>query len=83
MVGKITGKFFRKHIPVGYHGRASSVIVSGTPVRRPCGQTRPGDDPPTFGPCRLFDFELEMVVMMIFCISVFTNAVYIVNWLIL
>nr|CAB3244219.1 fumarylacetoacetase-like [Phallusia mammillata] len=50
-----------KHIPVGYHGRASSVIVSGTPVRRPCGQTRPADDqPPTFNPCRLLDFELEM-----------------------
>lgn len=50
-----------KYLPVGYHGRASSVVVSGTPIRRPNGQTRPKDDePPTFGPCRLMDFELEM-----------------------
>ena len=50
-----------KHIPVGYHGRASSVIVSGTPVRRPNGQMRPLEDkPPVYGPCKLLDFELEM-----------------------
>lgn len=50
-----------KYIPVGYHGRASSVVVSGTPIRRPNGQTRPVDtEPPKFGPCRLMDFELEM-----------------------
>ncbi|KAG8235830.1 hypothetical protein J437_LFUL016091 [Ladona fulva] len=50
-----------KHLPVGYHGRASSVVVSGTDIRRPNGQTRPSDDaPPVFGPCRLMDFELEM-----------------------
>lgn len=49
------------HVPVGYHGRASSVIVSGTPLRRPNGQTRPDDSkPPVYGPSRLFDFELEM-----------------------
>merc|ERR1719312_1826871 len=49
-----------KHLPVGYHGRASSVVVSGTPIRRPNGQTVAGDDvPPKFGPCRLMDFELE------------------------
>lgn len=49
------------HIPVGYHGRASSVIVSGTPVHRPKGQTRPDpEQPPVFGPCKLLDFELEM-----------------------
>ncbi|EDQ91251.1 uncharacterized protein MONBRDRAFT_34985 [Monosiga brevicollis MX1] len=49
------------HIPVGYHGRASSVIVSGQDIRRPRGQTRPKDDePPVFGPSRLLDFELEM-----------------------
>lgn len=48
-------------MPVGYHGRASSVVVSGTPIHRPNGQTRPKDDePPVFGPCRLMDFELEM-----------------------
>jgi len=50
-----------KHLPVGYHGRASSVVVSGTPIRRPRGQTRPADDkPPQFGACKLMDFELEM-----------------------
>ena len=50
-----------KHLPVGYHGRASSVIVSGQGVRRPCGQTRPDDDaPPVYGPTNLLDFELEM-----------------------
>jgi fumarylacetoacetase len=50
-----------KHIPVGYHGRASSIIPSGIPIHRPKGQTRPDpDSPPVFGPCRLLDFELEM-----------------------
>lgn len=49
------------HLPVGYHGRASSVVVSGTPVRRPLGQSQPDDTkPPVFGPCKLLDFELEM-----------------------
>ncbi|XP_073230518.1 fumarylacetoacetase-like isoform X2 [Porites lutea] len=49
------------HLPVGYHGRASSVVISGTPVRRPLGQTRSDDTkPPVFGPCKLLDFELEM-----------------------
>lgn len=49
------------HIPVGYHGRASSVVLSGTDIRRPCGQTKADDaEAPSFGPCRLLDFELEM-----------------------
>lgn len=48
------------HLPVGYHGRASSVVVSGTPIRRPKGQTKPEDGPPVHVPCRLLDFELEM-----------------------
>ena len=48
------------HLPVGYHGRASSVIVSGQDVRRPCGQTKPAEEPPNYGPSRLLDFELEM-----------------------
>ena len=48
------------HLPVGYHGRASSVIISGQDVRRPCGQTKPDDGPPQYGPSRLLDFELEM-----------------------
>ena len=49
-----------KHIPVGYHGRSSSIILSGTPVHRPKGQQKPDDSPPVFGPCKLLDFELEM-----------------------
>ncbi len=49
------------HIPVGYHGRASSIVVSGTPIHRPKGQQKPNEDePPVFGPCKLLDFELEM-----------------------
>jgi fumarylacetoacetase len=49
-------------LPVGYHGRASSVVVSGTPLRRPCGQLTGPDNapPPVRGPCKLLDFELEM-----------------------
>lgn len=50
-----------KYIPVGYHGRASSIILSGTPIYRPTGQQKPNpDEPPVFGPCKLLDFELEM-----------------------
>ncbi|CAD5250468.1 MULTISPECIES: fumarylacetoacetase [unclassified Imperialibacter] len=50
-----------KHLPVGYHGRASSIIVSGDPVRRPKGQRKDGDkDQPVFGPSGRLDFELEM-----------------------
>ena len=50
-----------KHIPVGYHGRASSIIVSGEPIHRPKGQMKPNaEEPPVFGPCKLLDFELEM-----------------------
>ena len=53
------------HIPVGYNGRASTVVVSGTPVRRPLGQTKPPNaEKPTFGPCRRLDFELEMGVIV-------------------
>ena len=49
------------HIPVGYHGRSSSIVTSGTPVRRPMGQTMPaGAETPVFGPSKLVDFELEM-----------------------
>lgn len=49
------------HLPVAYHGRASSIVVSGTDVRRPCGQTKAENAPaPTFGPSRSLDFELEM-----------------------
>lgn len=49
------------HLPVGYHGRASSIVVSGTPIHRPKGQTKADDAAnPSFGPCRLLDFELEI-----------------------
>ncbi|MAT89169.1 MAG: fumarylacetoacetase [Flavobacteriaceae bacterium] len=49
------------HIPIGYHGRSSSIVPSGTPIKRPVGQMKPGDDgTPGFGPCKLLDFELEM-----------------------
>jgi fumarylacetoacetase len=50
-----------KHIPVGYHGRPSSIVVSGTPIHRPNGQTKPdGQEFPEFGPTKQLDFELEM-----------------------
>jgi fumarylacetoacetase len=49
------------HLPIAYNGRASSVCVSGTPVRRPMGQIKPAkDSPPIYGPCRKLDFELEV-----------------------
>ncbi len=49
------------HLPVGYHGRASSIVVSGTDIHRPKGQTIPNDSKtPVFGPTRLLDFEMEM-----------------------
>ena len=65
------GKMFRdpanallpnwKHLPVAYHGRASSIVVSGVPVHRPKGQSRPKEDEgPVFGPTKMLDFELEM-----------------------
>ncbi|SDI16179.1 fumarylacetoacetate hydrolase [Chryseobacterium taeanense] len=69
------GKMFRdpdnallpnwKHLPVGYHGRASSIVVSGTEINRPKGQMKPGDvEKPVFGPCKQLDFELEMAFII-------------------
>ena len=50
-----------KHIPIGYHGRASSIIISGTNFHRPKGQTKgPNDEIPKFGATQQLDFELEM-----------------------
>ena len=50
-----------KWLPVGYHSRSSSIVVSGTPVRRPNGQTKaPDAAAPTFGPCRRLDYEAEL-----------------------
>ncbi|MFY9843512.1 MAG: fumarylacetoacetase [Terriglobales bacterium] len=63
------GKLFRpdnpllpnyKYVPIGYHGRASSLVSTGTPVRRPCGQTRDGEAAPKYGPTKALDYELEV-----------------------
>lgn len=49
------------HLPVGYHGRSSSIVISGENIRRPMGQMKPPEaDAPVFGPTKLLDFELEM-----------------------
>lgn len=66
------GKLFRpdnpllpnyKYVPIAYHGRASTLCVSGTPVRRPQGQTlAPGAEVPAFGPSKRLDYELEVGV---------------------
>jgi len=66
------GKVFRpdnpllpnyKHVPIGYHGRSSSIVPSGTPVRHPSGQLKDPQSPaPTFGPSRRLDYELELGV---------------------
>jgi fumarylacetoacetase len=54
-----------KWLPVAYHGRASSVVISGTEVRRPKGQIKPPDAPtPVFGPTRSLDYELEMAFLI-------------------
>ncbi len=54
-----------RHIPVGYHGRASSIVVSGTPIHRPKGQQMPADaTSPVYGPCKLLDFELEVAFVV-------------------
>jgi fumarylacetoacetase len=50
-----------KHLPVGYHGRSGTIVASGTPVTRPCGQRKgPQDSAPAFGPSRRLDFEAEV-----------------------
>jgi len=63
------GKLFRpdnplmpnyKWVPIGYHGRSSSVVVSETPIRRPVGQTKGDADKPDFGPSQKLDYELEL-----------------------
>jgi len=48
------------HLPVGYHGRSSSIVISGTNLHRPKGQVSADDKTPTFSDCKLLDFELEM-----------------------
>jgi len=63
------GKLFRpdnpllpnyKYIPIGYHGRASSLVLSGASIRRPCGQTRDANADPKFGPTKALDYEVEV-----------------------
>jgi fumarylacetoacetase len=50
-----------KHLPIGYHGRSGTVVVSGTDIVRPCGQRKPPNEPaPTFGPSRRLDIEAEL-----------------------
>lgn len=68
------GSFFRpdnpllpnyKHVPIGYHGRSSTICISGTPVRRPNGQTLPaGQETPSFGPSKRLDYELELGIWL-------------------
>jgi fumarylacetoacetase len=54
-----------KWVPIGYHGRASSIVPSGTPIRRPSGQLKPPDaEKPTFGPSKRLDYELEVGVFI-------------------
>jgi fumarylacetoacetase len=54
-----------RHIPIAYDGRAGSIVLSGTDLHRPCGQTRPSDDaPPVFGASRALDFELELAFVV-------------------
>ncbi len=52
-----------KHLPVGYHGRPSSIVVSGTPIKRPKGQIKIGEDPPSFSSTHKLDFELEVAFL--------------------
>lgn len=54
-----------RHLPVGYHGRASSIVVSGTKIHRPKGQILPaGETAPVFGPTKMLDFELELAFVV-------------------
>ena len=54
-----------KWIPIGYHGRSSSIVVSGTPVKRPHGQTRDDQNaPPVFGPTKRLDYEMELGIVI-------------------
>jgi len=53
-----------KHLPVAYHGRASSIVVSGTPVVRPCGQTGQSGGIPAFKPTNALDYELELALVI-------------------
>lgn len=67
------GKLFRpnhpllpnyKYVPIGYHGRASSIVASGAEIRRPCGQMKLAASEPVFGPTRALDYELELGIFV-------------------
>jgi fumarylacetoacetase len=67
------GKLFRpdnpllpnyKYVPIGYHGRTSSIVISGSEIRRPYGQTRAPESEPVFGPARSLDYELEVGIFI-------------------
>src|SRR5258708_39183426 len=50
-----------KYVPIGYHGRASSIVISGTDIKRPHGQNRSDEEkPPVFIPCKNLDYEMEV-----------------------
>ena len=49
-----------KYVPIGYHGRASSIVISGAEVCRPCGQIKPKEGEPAFGPTQALDYEVEV-----------------------
>ncbi len=53
-----------RHMPIAYHGRASSIVVSGTPIKRPHGQYLNTDQQPVFGPTKALDFELELGIVI-------------------
>ena len=53
-----------KYVPIGYHGRASSIVISGDEIRRPRGQTKPSAGEPIFGPAKSLDYELEVGVFV-------------------
>jgi len=67
------GKLFRpdnpilpnyRYVPIGYHGRSSTIVVDGTPIRRPSGQRKlPEGEAPVFGPAQMLDFELELAFL--------------------
>jgi fumarylacetoacetase len=67
------GKLFRadnpllpnyKYVPIGYHGRASSIVISGSEIRRPSGQTKASEASPIFGPAKSLDYELEVGIFI-------------------
>jgi fumarylacetoacetase len=71
------------HLPVGYHGRSSSIVVSGTDVKRPCGQITEQENKPIFSKCKQLDFELETVSLFFFLFSFLISSFYDYHFIIL